>query len=225
MKLDKHVILNGIIHCKTGLRIGGPKDDIEIGGMDNPIIRNPLTGLPYIPGSSLKGRIRSLLELKYSEMSQRTGHPCQCGDASCKVCKIFGPHKNTTHQLGPTRIIVRDADLTETSKEILKDTLEEKGINYAEIKAENWVDRKTGVAGEGGLRTQERVPAGTEFDFEIVIRIFENDDEKEIIDFIAEGMSMLEKEYLGSSGSRGYGKIKFMDLSINGEPFQLPGEK
>ena len=224
MKLLKHILINGIIHCETGLRIGGSKDDIEIGGMDNPIIRNPISGLPYIPGSSIKGKMRSSLELKYSGQTQQTGQPCQCGHETCKVCKIFGAHRNVRHNLGPTRIIVRDANLTVSAEDILRDAQEEKGINFAEIKTENWIDRKTGRAGNGGLRNQERVPAGTEFDFEIVLRVFDGDNEQDMISFIAEGLSMISKEYLGSSGSRGYGKVKFKNLTSNSQPFNLPEE-
>jgi CRISPR-associated protein Csm3 len=219
MNLNKHVTLSGIIHCDTGLRIGGSKDDIEIGGMDNPIIRHPITNLPYIPGSSLKGRLRSLLELKYCPVTQKTGAPCGCGKETCIVCKMFGAHKNTKHNLGPTRVIVRDANLTEESERILRDAQEEKGVNFAEIKTENWIDRKSGRAGHGGLRTQERVPAGTDFQFEIVLRIFDGDDEDVILDYLAESIQMVQKEYLGGSGSRGYGKVRFLDVLIDGQPF------
>lgn len=221
MKLLTHNIIRGIIHCESGLRIGGSKDDIEIGGMDNPIIRHPVTGLPYVPGSSLKGKMRSSLELKHSPDTQRTGEPCKCGREECQVCRIFGAHRNFRHNLGPTRILVRDALLTESSKNMLEEARTEKGINFSEVKTENWIDRKTGRAGQGGLRTQERVPAGTEFDFEIVVRVFENDDQDKIISFIKEGLSLVQKEYLGSSGSRGYGKVKFIDTCIDGNPFEV----
>ncbi|MGB9803128.1 type III-A CRISPR-associated RAMP protein Csm3 [Desulfofundulus sp.] len=221
MKLLKHITIKGKILCETGLRIGGSKDDIEIGGMDNPIIRHPVTGLPYIPGSSLKGRMRALLELKYSSRTQSTGQPCGCGEESCKVCRIFGAHKNMQHRLGPTRLIVRDAFLTDGSEQVLREAQQEKGLFFAEIKTENWVDRKTGRAGHGGLRTQERVPAGTSFNFELVLRVFEGDKEQDMLNIIKEGLALVQREYLGSSGSRGYGKVRFEDITVDGEAIKI----
>ncbi|OPX90696.1 MAG: RAMP superfamily protein [Pelotomaculum sp. PtaB.Bin104] len=217
MRLEKHVVMSGVILCETGLRIGGSKDDIEIGGMDNPIIRHPVSGLPYIPGSSLKGRMRSLLELRHSRTTQQSGEPCDCGH--CNICKIFGTHKSRTNNLGPTRIIVRDAFLTPDSKDELKVANQEKGIYYSEVKYENRINRKTGKAGDP--RPSERVPADTKFDFEIVLRIFEEDNEEEVLGLIKEGLSLVQREYLGGSGSRGYGKVRFIDISIDGDPFAL----
>jgi len=205
LKLIKHKHIQGTLTCKTGMRIGGSKEDIDIGGIDNPIIRDPITKLPYIPGSSLKGKLRSLLEYSTGRVGPE-GMPCTCGQQDCMVCRIFGPHRNTNHDLGPTRIIVRDAPLSEESREKLRPLLEE-GVNYAELKRENWIDRRTGVAGKGGLRTQERVPAGTKFDFNIHVRVFQGDDEEKIVGFIKRGLELLTSEYLGGSGTRGYGWV------------------
>jgi CRISPR-associated protein Csm3 len=209
--LVEHKTIKGTLTCVTGLRIGGTKDDIQIGGMDNPIIRDPLTNLPYVPGSSLKGKTRALLELKHGRVG-RDGEPCGCGN--CMVCRVFGPHKNVRHKLGPTRIIVRDAHLTEESKAALQRMQDEKGLLYAEVKTENIVDRRTGVAADRGLRTQERVPAGTVFKFEISVRIFDDDDEEKVLGFIREGLELLQSDYLGGSGSRGYGKVE-LDYEVN----------
>lgn len=202
-KLTKYRTITGTVTCETGLRIGGSKEDIEIGGMENPIIRHPITDRPYIPGSSLKGKVRSLLEQKRGLVTPG-GEPCGCGE--CMVCRVFGPHKNVRHQLGPTRILVRDADLSDVSVELLQKAKEDKGIFYAEVKTENIINRRTGTAEHP--RTLERVPAGTVFDFEIAVRIFEGDDEGQIMGLIEEGLALLEQDYLGSSGSRGYGKVK-----------------
>lgn len=203
-KLLKYVPIRGLLTCKTGLRIGGSKEEMEIGGMDNPVIRHPLTKVPYVPGSSIKGKLRSLLEYKMGKVTAN-GEPCGC--ANCLVCKVFGPHKRAEHGLSPTRIIVRDATMTEEWIKKLE-TLREEGLNYVEVKSENWIDRRTGVAGRGGLRTQERVPAGAQFDFNISVRIFEGDIEQEILDFIRQGLDMLPQDTLGGSGSRGYGWVE-----------------
>jgi CRISPR-associated protein Csm3 len=205
-KLNKYVAVEGTLTCKSGLRVGGSKDDMEIGGMDNPVIRHPLTKLPYIPGSSLKGKLRALLEYKMGKYGN-DGEPCGCAAEDCLVCRIFGPHKKARHNLGPSRIIVRDATMKREWIGKLE-ALREEGLLYAEVKSENWIDRRTGVAGQGGLRTQERVPAGTEFDFNISVRIFNGDDEKKMLDFIKQGLNMLEQDTLGGSGSRGYGWVE-----------------
>jgi len=202
-KLTGYRLIRGTITCETGLRIGGSQESIEIGGMENPIIRHPITDEPYIPGSSLKGKIRSLLELKYGRVSP-TGEPCGCGQ--CIICQVFGPHKNPHHKLGPTRILVRDASLTEESRAWLEKAREDKGLFFAEVKTENIINRLTGVAEHP--RILERVPAGTVFDFEIAVRLFEDDDEDQIMSLIKEGLDLLQEDYLGSSGSRGYGKVR-----------------
>ena len=202
-KLTGYRLIEGVITCETGLRIGGSTESIEIGGMENPIIRHPITDEPYIPGSSLKGKVRSLLELKHGRVSP-TGEPCGCGQ--CMICRVFGPHKNPRHKLGPTRILVRDAALTDESKAWLEKAREDRGLFYAEVKTENIVNRLTGTAEHP--RTIERVPADTEFKFEIAVRLFEDDDEAQIMSLIQEGLDLLQQDYLGSSGSRGYGKVK-----------------
>jgi CRISPR-associated protein Csm3 len=215
MKLVSYSLVKGIILCESGLRIGGSKDSLEIGTTDNPIIRHPVTGLPYIPGSSLKGKMRSLLEIKAGTIGRRGG-PCDCGQ--CDICRFFGCG-NPQQGREMTRFIFRDAMITEDSEKILREAQEEKGVNFSEIKSENWIDRKTGKAGQGGLRTQERVPEGTTFNFELSIRIFDLDSKDAIRAKIKEGLELMEKDYLGSSGSRGYGKIKFMGLSFDGKSF------
>lgn len=211
MKLNKFISIKGVIHCKTGLRIGGTKEGVvEPGGTENTIIRHPLTSLPYIPGSSLKGKMRSLLELDPNSNAkiESDGTPCKCG--ACLVCKVFGSHGMNKKEI--TRILVRDCCLTETSEQILRTAQEEKGLNFAEIKSENIINRQTGVAANKGLRTQERVPAGTEFNMNICLKIFKGDEEEKILKFVKKGLDFVQKDYLGSSGSRGYGQVEIKDL-------------
>lgn len=211
MKLSKFLCIKGTIVCKTGLRIGGTKEGaIEAGGLENTIIRHPITDLPYLPGSSLKGKIRSLLELTHSARTQQTGNPCDCG--ICLVCKIFGSHSMSNKEI--TRLLVRDGALLPTSEEDLKNLQLEKGLNFTEIKTENIINRKTGIAANRGLRTQERVPEGSKFCLDMTLKLFDGDDEIKMVDFIKEGIELLQKDYLGSSGSRGYGKILVEGLEI-----------
>lgn len=204
MKLIEYVSVNKTIKCISGVHIGASKDNIEIGGIDLPIIKHPLTGMPYIPGSSLKGKIRSLLELKYSKVNGR-GEPCGCG--TCDICKSFGAHKNSSSQLGPTRFLFRDAELTPSWNETLIKLQESKGLS-TEIKHENIINRNTGKAEHP--RPNERIPSGTELDFSVTIRVFDGDKKEELIALLDEGMKLLEQDYIGGAGSRGSGQIKFV---------------
>jgi CRISPR-associated protein Csm3 len=213
LKLEKYMGIKGTLRCRTGLHIGGSKDDIEIGGLDSPVLRDPLTSLPYIPGSSLKGKLRSALEYRYCADEIRNGEPCGCGKDTCPVCRLFGPHKKPMHDLGPTRIIVRDALLKDTSKKELGEKLE-RGALYTEIKQEVSIDRKTGTASRAGPRPVERVPAGTEFDLNISLRVFEGDEESKMVGYIKEALNLLQQDYLGGSGTRGYGWVEVQNLNV-----------
>lgn len=215
MKLQKTLKYVGEIELCSGLAIKGSSTDLNIGGVDAEVIKNPITKFPYIPGSSLKGKIRSLLEQKYGKFKEvfdrRTNEvkdlqPCGCGKNSCFVCKIFGAHMNPKSESAPTRIIVRDCNLTEESLAIAKEAIEQ-GRNYLEEKAENIINRKSGVA--GSPRVMERVPAGMKFNVEIILAVFEGDNEKEMKEKVEEGLTLLENSALGGSGSRGYGAVKF----------------
>lgn len=217
MKLVKTKLFKGIIHCETGLHIGGSSDEIEIGGVDMTVIKHPVSGEPYIPGSSLKGKMRSSLErVKGIDSS---GEPCRCGEKTCMVCTIFGPHRNTRHQLGPTRIIVRDANLNGKSRDEMQKHLQERGITFFEKKTENIIDRAKGMAQHP--RTMERVPMDTDFDLEIVLQVYDMDNEAQLVNTVNEGLSWIEKTYLGKGGSRGSGKVTFKDLTLDGQPFSL----
>jgi CRISPR-associated protein Csm3 len=212
-KLVKYVPITGVLTLKSGLRIGGSKDDIGIGEMDNPIIRHPISKRPYLPGSSIKGKMRSLSEYR-TGLVPADGHPHGCRNKGCLVCQVFGPHKITDHEHGPTRLIVRDAKLAPDSEQQLVEA-QAAGLNFAEVKSENWINRNTGVAGGGGLRTQERVPEGTKFDMTMSVRIFESDDEGKILGFIKQALDMLPQDTLGGSGTRGYGWVG-LDYNIGG---------
>lgn len=210
----------GKIVVKTGLHIGAGNEKVEIGGMDNPIIRNPLTQEPYIPGSSIKGKMRSLLEWKLEKVlnpSGKPGEPCSCGKYNCEICRVFGsanksgkgdPDENTKKK-GPTRIIVRDAVLTKEWKEKFN-----QGKSIVEEKNENSLNRITAVANP---RPIERIVPDVEFDFEIAYRIIDTDDggeldKKYFNTVVLEGLKLLQEDFLGGGGSRGNGQIEFKDL-------------
>ncbi len=210
-RLSKKILLRGKIHLKTGLHIGAGKERVKIGGLDNPVVRALLRdGEPYIPGSSLKGKIRSLIEQAYGYdcMGQRNDPRHENG--SCKVCQVFGGvlANQANHA---SRVIFRDAYMTAESKRRLE--ILDTPLPYTEVKAETAIDRITGRARSGTLRQTERVPAGTEFEFEVMVNVFKGEhepsepSEEELREMLCEGISLLNKDYLGASGSRGYGQV------------------
>lgn len=193
MQFQKNLIITGKIVTKTGLHIGGNKADLKIGGTDNPVITDQ-NGRPYIPGSSLKGKLRSLLEYSEGKINNN-GSVHNCGDPDCPICAIFGTSSEKIS--GPSRLIVRDSF---ASKDV-----------DLELKTENMINRLEGKAEHP--RTTERIPPGTEFDFEMVYSIYEEKDYRRL-DYLFRLLSMLEDSYLGGSGSRGYGKIEIRDIKI-----------
>lgn len=214
MRLLTHKIIKGEIECITGLHIGGSADTIEIGGMDNPIIKHPITGFPYIPGSSIKGKMRSLLELKYGLFERNGDIHRYCDKKDCPICRIFGTSSDKS-VIGIGRLIVRDAHLTENSIDELKKLKRDKGLPYSEEKYENSINR---INARANPRPIERVPAGIKFYFELVYRVFDIDDsgktDIDLIKYVKEGLKLIENDALGGSGSRGSGKVKFNDIKI-----------
>lgn len=207
----ENYIIKGKIICETGLHIGGSSDNIDIGGTDNEIIRDTVSDLPYIPGSSLKGKLRSLLELHDADsmMSIIENEGGVSTDENCIASKIFGLSADEDRGLKyPTRIIVRDSFPTEESIELWEEN--EDIVRGSEIKYENTINRLSSAANP---RNMERVPKGSSFNFEIIFSSYENDDEKDILG-VFEAMSLLEDSYLGGSGSRGFGKIRFDNITL-----------
>lgn len=217
MELEKIRKITGVITLRSGLHIGAGKDAVEIGGLDNPVIKNPVTNAPYIPGSSLKGKMRSLLEslLLSSSAGVRNawekGSPCQCGKRDCPVCVIFGVSGSVkkADELGPTRILVRDSLLDAKCEEKFR-----KGELPMEIKYENSIDRRDGKANP---RPLERVPAGVKFNLNIGFRVYRGDPE-DLLAWVFKGLRLVELDALGGSGSRGCGEVEFTKITIDGEP-------
>jgi CRISPR-associated protein Csm3 len=205
-KLKEFRIYEGKMVCLSGLHIGAGKDAIEIGGVDATIIKHPITQMPYVPGSSLKGRMRSLLEKKDGKVNN-SGEPCGCGTKNCRICTVFGAHKNMASQAGPTRMIVRDAKLSQDTEKEYKKQIDDASKAFLEAKSENIIDRNIGTAKHP--RTLERVPEGAEFDVEFVIQVYEGDDVNLLDQTLQEGLALVAQTFLGGSGSRGYGKVEF----------------
>ena len=237
--LHGHIIISGIISCNSGIFIGGADDTLQIGGIDKNVIRNPLTGEPYIPGSSLKGKLRGITEKIVKDTqsnplyANRSGgdkgkkvwrHECNdYNDAKdCKLCRIFGSVGQGSKDNFPGALLVRDGNLHN------KDKLIQNGLPVTEIKMENAIDRLTAAAHP---RTFERVPAGAEFDFELVYRVetlepngasttgsvaVDSARVKADITNLLNAMAILEKDGLGGNISRGYGRVEFKVQNFQG---------
>lgn len=208
--------LSATLELKSGLRIGASEGEIRIGGVDNQVIRHAHTGQPYIPGSSLKGKVRSLLEwrsgavkpepLGIRDMQER--HP-----QVRSILQLFGVgggdqlSEAEAMDLGPTRLAFWDAALQRDWVGRIQG--EDKLLT--EVKTENRIDRIKGVAEHP--RQTERVPSGARFDFRLSVKQLDIDgDGIELRRTLLAGLRLLELDSLGGSGSRGYGKVKFTDM-------------
>jgi len=219
MKLEHIFEITGQVLTQTGLHIGGGKDNVEIGGMDQPIIKHPPNGQPYIPGSSLKGKMRSMLETVFFAKLIETngkgeGMPIK---ADCPVTRIFGTSNDQKPaEMGPTRIAMRDAYLAPEEVERFN-----KGELVLEEKYEVAIDRIRGTALNGALRPIERVPSGVRFDLSITLKQFEGDG-TELLELVKKGLRLIELDGLGGGISRGSGQVSFENLKIDGQSFELP---
>ena len=196
-KLTKIKLIEGKLVCMTGLHIGGGDNGMHIGGTDNPVIKKiGEVSEPYIPGSSLKGKIRSLLEIYKGE------------EHDSELALLFGKKTDDKkNEQMPSRLSFWDCSLSENWKKKVVDN----DWPFTEIKMENVIVRTNGTAQHP--RNTERVIAGSEFDFKLSVKVFEDENYD---DLILKGLKLLEIDSLGGSGSRGYGKVCFKDLTIDG---------
>lgn len=213
-KLIGKIIFRGKIKLLTGLHIGGSRSTLDIGGIDLNVIKTP-KGVPYIPGSSLKGKLRSLL-------AKVEGSP-DVEEDSDAIKEIFGAAGDDKVREGFTRLIVRDADLdTGLFKKSFEENREDMETDYTVAKFENTIDRLTGTAKHP--RQIERVPANAYFNFEMVYDEYDDEKSAEHLKKIRMAMALLESDYLGGQGSRGYGKIQFVKIEQkDGKPAIVAG--
>lgn len=222
------LILEGEIQCQTGLHIGAGKGSLEIGGADNPVVKDAF-GIPYIPGSSLRGRLRSLLEQTLglaipSELiylSKRKGQEVrihQSDRPDDEICILFGRNPGRVERVSgeavespratPARLTVYDAPLVvESITPQMRENLDDE---LTEVKSENAVDR---ITSQANPRTLERVPSGARFRFRMVLDVLCEED-KPLLARLAEGLRLLEDDALGGGGSRGNGRVLFSGLSL-----------
>ncbi len=210
-QLIKKIIITGKIIAESGIMVGASNSAMEIGGIDKQVIRNPITKIPYIPGSSLKGKMRSLFELNQGTLStnEKLTSFGPTHNPEHDAARLFGyikDDKNITakNRQQPSRIIVRDAELTKDSKTKLK----EHTTLYTETKAENSIDR---ITSEANPRFFERVPAGAEFALNITLNVFADENEKneDYLKHVYTALKLVQDDYLGGCGSRGNGQVRF----------------
>ncbi len=192
---------------------------MEIGGVDSPVVRNPNSRYPYIPGSSLKGKMRMLLEFSEGKVGEgnkdsEKGKPHNCDVPKCPVCRVFGSSADK-RTCGPTRLIVRDAYPDNWTQTMWKGLDSE--LLYTELKSENFLDRLTSAANP---RFIERVVQGSKFDLDMVFGVYRVDEHDDLGFFqhVMTALRLLEHSALGGSGTRGYGRVQFRFA----EPVYLP---
>lgn len=254
--------IKSILLVETGLHIGGGGETLNIGGLDKPVIRDPITQHPYLPGSSIKGKLRAILERLFNKPLNRFGGSGTYryesddlvdgvteidkqyikfqGAKTCEVSRVFGStgvkcwietevarqegifdeksdkkqidgkeYVKVTGRNAPARLIVRDCHLIDESVEKLKKI--DTGLYMTEWKFENGIDRITASANP---RQVERVPKGSKFNFEMVYTVEDATQARVDLRNILRAIFVLEDDFLGGHGSRGYGKIKFKNLEF-----------
>src|SRR6202050_2920470 len=228
LKLIGKLILEGEMTCHTGLHVGAGKGSLEIGGSDNPVVKDAY-GRPYVPGSSLRGKIRSLLEqtsglavpseLVY--LSRRKGQEVrihQSDRPDDEICLLFGRNPGRMERVqgealessaaSPARLAVYDAPLDPES--ITAQMRENLDDEITEVKSENSIDR---ITSQANPRTLERVPAGARFHVRMVLDVLCEED-KALAARLIEGLRLLEDDALGGGGSRGSGRVLFANLKL-----------
>lgn len=192
--------ITGMLEVKTGMHIGGSNAFAAIGAVDSTVIRDARTNLPMIPGSSLKGKMRSLLAKEYNKSAAAKPDD----DEEC-LTRLFGSAKKG--HVRRSRILISDMVMKNA------DDLRAQGISsLTEIKFENSINRVTAVANP---RQIERVIRGSQFELDMMYEV-DNENESEIVEdmqIIADGLKLLQYDYIGGNGSRGYGKVMFSNLS------------
>ncbi len=229
-KIVSKLFVRGKIHTLTGLHIGGNSGGLKIGGADGIVIRNTLNNEPYIPGSSLRGKMRSLLERVRgpennkqegsSEESKAGGYSSNGGAgtrADTMLGKLFGTSAGEKSS-EPTRLIVRDAFLIPDSADDLS-RASNTDMPMTEVKTEVDINRITSKP-NAGPREIERVPAGATFKAEWILTLFDGDKPEQFLHLIFEALDLIQGDSLGGHGSRGYGKVGFKEVKITQKTIQ-----
>lgn len=192
------VKITGELEVVTGLHIGGSDAFSAIGAVDSPVIKDTLSGYPLIPGSSLKGKLRTLLARSHSPMAKKPD------EDSPELLRLFGSSKKEKTKVG--RLIFSDMTLSNW-----QDLQKRGAISKTEVKFENTINRLTAIANP---RQIERVIKGSVFLLDLVYEVDKVEEMEEDFKLLAEGLKILQYDYLGGHGTRGYGKVSFHNLKV-----------
>jgi len=215
-QLYKKLVFKGKLTLRTGLRVGASKETTEIGNVDLPVVRRVDTGEPYIPGSSIKGKLRSLLRLSQGKIDNN-----YTDEAEAQNCPILGLMGGAGDKGHGSRLVIRDARLTTEWALRLKES-EATDMPYTEVKWENSINIITGVAEHP--RQIERIPAGAEFDLQWIINVVGEKGsspqdviqiQQRLVETMETALNLLKYDYLGGMGSRGYGQVEIHDISMH----------
>ncbi|MEM2841530.1 MAG: CRISPR-associated RAMP protein Csx7 [Candidatus Bathyarchaeia archaeon] len=198
-KLEERVIINGTLTLLTPLHIGSPKTEIDLEKVDMPVLKDT-QGQPYIPGSSLKGKIRSEAERIARKEGKTVCTPPNtkkmCGTITpnnlCICCRIFG---------------TAGENMSVASKVRFRDAYPHARVIETMTRAGIAMDRERGVVAQGALYSIEAIPQGTRFGFEMVTENLAKDEWK----LLKAAINSFADAGLGGSVSRGMGKVK-LDL-------------
>ena len=195
--------ITGTINVETGMHIGASDGFSVIGAVDSPVAKDALSRIPYIPGSSLKGKIRNLVAKVYSD----GGIAPKFNDQDDKVTRLFGAGAGNNNHPKPSRLIFSDM-IMDNIEELKKNGVED----GTEVKEENTINP---ITAEANPRQIERVVRGAKFPLTIIYNA-EKENEKEMledIETLALGLKLLSYDYIGGHGSRGYGRVKIDDVN------------
>ncbi len=233
-KLIKKIQISGIIKSLTGLHIGGSNLGVSIGGADAVVIRNPFNNQPYIPGSTLKGKMRTLTERIMGKFSGGiTPYGPYIDDPESLICQIYGitpddakkaierkngkgSYKEEIHAKPTSRLIVRDSNFTESTVKKLENS-KNTDMPFTEIKTEVVIDRITSAATP---RQLERVPAGAEFEMSLILNIYDGDNEEDYLNKIFMALALVQDDYIGGKGTRGSGEVNIVIEKLQQKAFK-----
>lgn len=206
----KILIRCDLIVC-TGMHIGGSSAFSAIGAVDSPVVRDPYTGLPIVPGSSLKGKLRTLL---VRSLCQDIENMPDLSADDARILRLFG----SAEPVRRSRLQFADAFLTNA------EALSSKGVRVTEVKTENTISRANAQATP---RQIERVIAGAAFGVSIVYDVTDPAQVEEDLALLAKGMKLLQWDYLGGHGSRGSGRVSLKNFALKsyGAPVELDSLK
>ena len=199
------ILIRCDLEVRTGMHIGGSSAFSAIGAVDSPVVRDPYTGYPIVPGSSLKGKLRTLLA---RSLCQDIENMPECSADDARILRLFG----SAEPVRRSRLQFADAFLTNA------EALSSKGVRVTEIKTENTISRANAQATP---RQIERVIAGAAFGVSIVYDVTDPAQVEEDLSLLAKGMKLLQMDYLGGHGSRGSGRVSLKNFALEGYGAQV----